>query len=320
MALRDENVDYELMFFSEIDSPAIKSYCKIHNESEDKCVGSISNLKGIELPYCDLWFGGFPCTDISLAGKRKGFAFESQTRSSLGWEMIRLIREVEKKPKYIVFENVAAIFNEDNRPILNLFKNDLEDLGYCLYNDILNAKDFGVSQNRRRYFLVAILGEYNFNFNFKKINMESNPKKILLDGRQRDITHLIKKRYVKIVGKNDFEYYFENANIKGNKSKYKILELYNFEEMKQIFQLESELLPTITTRNFQNYNFKFELDNKIYLPSVKSAWIGMGFKEEDYNKVSSFSAKELFKQAGNSIPPQMIRAIIKKLFMLEELI
>lgn len=163
-ALKNIGVDYELQFFSEIDKYAIQSYMSIHNESYDKCVGSITELKGSELPYCDMWFGGFPCQDISLAGKGKGFAFETESRSSLGWEMIRLLKEIDKKPMYVVFENVAAIFNNTHRPVLNLFKRDLEELGYTLYDKLLNSKDYGIPQNRNRYFLVAILGEYSYKF------------------------------------------------------------------------------------------------------------------------------------------------------------
>jgi DNA (cytosine-5)-methyltransferase 1 len=168
------------MFYSEIDKYAIKGYCAIHNQVEDDCLGSIIDIKGIDLPYCDMWFGGFPCQDISLAGKGKGFSLESESRSSLGWEMIRLLREVKEKPLYVVFENVAAIFNNTHRPILNTFKQDLEELGYTLYNDLLNAKDYGIPQNRNRYFLIAILGKYNYKFP-KPIKLELRLKDMLED-------------------------------------------------------------------------------------------------------------------------------------------
>lgn len=161
-ALKRIGMDYELMFFSEIDKYAIQSYCQIHNEDISKNKGDITKIKGKDLPYADLWFGGFPCQDISLAGKRKGW--EKDTRSSLGWEMIRLLDEVKEKPKYVIFENVANIMSEPMRPTLNLFKQDLEDRGYTLYNEILNAKDYGMPQNRERYFLVAILGGYYYRF------------------------------------------------------------------------------------------------------------------------------------------------------------
>ena len=149
--------DYELEFFSEIDTSAVKSYCAIHNVDELLNNGDITKIKGKDLPYCDIWIGGFPCQDISVAGKMKGFDNDTSTRSSLGWEMIRLLREVKEKPKYVIFENVAAIKSKKFKNTLELFKNDLIDLGYTLYDDLLCATDFGIPQTRTRYFLVAIL-------------------------------------------------------------------------------------------------------------------------------------------------------------------
>lgn len=162
--------DYKVMFFSEIDKHAIKSYCAIHNIDESSNLGSILDINGNELPYCDLWLGGFPCQDISLAGKMKGFNLEDSTRSSLGWEMIRLLKEVRCKPKYVIFENVTMITSNKFVNTLNLFKKDLIDLGYSLYDDILCASDYGIPQKRRRYFLVAILDK-NKKYEFP------NPKK-----------------------------------------------------------------------------------------------------------------------------------------------
>ena len=165
--LKEEGIinDYKLEFFSEIDKNAIKSFCAIHNVDESLNLGNITEIKGEDLPYCDLWIGGFPCQDISCAGKMKGFDFNSSTRSSLGWEMIRLLKEVKVKPQFVIFENVAAIVSSKFQNTLNLFKNDLEELGYKLYDSILNAVDYGIPQTRKRYFLIAILnGNKNFSF------------------------------------------------------------------------------------------------------------------------------------------------------------
>ena len=149
--------DYELKFFSEIDKNAIKSYCAVHNIDERLNLGSITEIKGENLPYCDLWIGGFPCQDISCSGKMQGFDVDSSTRSSLGWEMIRLLKEVNKKPEYVIFENVASIKSKKFEQTLSLFKKDLIDLGYTLYDKLLCATDYGIPQTRTRYFLVAIL-------------------------------------------------------------------------------------------------------------------------------------------------------------------
>ena len=157
--------DYKVEFFSEVDKDAIKSYCAIHNIDANLNLGDITQIKGIDLPCCDLWIGGFPCQDISCAGKMRGFNFESSTRSSLGWEMIRLQKKKKNKPKYVIFENVAMITSNKFKDTLNLFKNDLIKLGYTLYEDVLSATDYGIPQTRRRYFLIAILNnEKNFSF------------------------------------------------------------------------------------------------------------------------------------------------------------
>ena len=169
---REKVIDnYELKFFSEIDKHAVKSYCAIHNIDEKLNLSSITNIKGKDLPDSDLWIWGFPCQDISCAGKMKGFDFNTSTRSSLGWEMIRLLKEVKNKPKYVIFENVAMITSKRFKDTLSLFKKDLINLEYKLYDDILIASDYGIPQIRKRYFLIAILNNNNnkeFNFPEKK--------------------------------------------------------------------------------------------------------------------------------------------------------
>lgn len=196
--------DYSVEFFSEIDKHAIKSYCAIHDVDESLNLGSITDIKGENLPYCDLWIGGFPCQDISCAGKMRGFDFESSTRSSLGWEMIRLLREVKEKPKYVIFENVAMIKSKKFKDTLELFKSDLIDLGYTLYDELLCATDYEIPQTRTRYFLVAILNnQKEFIFPDK---LESNLK--LKDFLEQEV---------------DEKYYLtdSNYNEKGNKRIFK---------------------------------------------------------------------------------------------------
>ena len=134
-------------------------------------LGDITKIKGIKLPYCDIWIGGFPCQDISSAGRMIGFSYESKTRSSLGWEIIRLLKEINEKPKCVIFENVANITNKKYENTLIAFKEELSKLGYRLYDSILNASDYGIPQNRKRYFLVALKNNNKFVFPEK---MKSN--------------------------------------------------------------------------------------------------------------------------------------------------
>ena len=142
-------------FFSGIGSPEmafkrLKDNGIINNYEKDN-LGDITKINGKNLPYCDIWIGGFPCQDISMAGIRRGFDFNSNTRSSLGWKMIQFIREMDNPPKVVIFENVAAITNSKMRKTLSLFKQDLENLGYSLYDHVLTALDYGTPQNREIY-------------------------------------------------------------------------------------------------------------------------------------------------------------------------
>lgn len=98
------------------------------------------------------------CTDISLAGHQKGFSKESGTRSSLLWECEKIFRKV--KPKYLLMENVKNLVSKKFMPYFQEWLKVLENMGYKNYWQILNAKDFGVPQNRERVFCVSILGDH----------------------------------------------------------------------------------------------------------------------------------------------------------------
>lgn len=201
---------FKLEFFSEIDKNAIKSFCIVHNVDNSLNLGNITEIKGIDLPYCDLWVGGFPCQDISTAGKMKGFDLKSSTRSSLGWEMIRLLKEVKEKPKYIIFENVANITSKAFKETLNLFKYDLENLGYELYDQILNAVDYGIPQTRRRYFLIAIINgekKYSFPIPIRKYCV----LKDFLDKKVDEKYYMTTDKYEKI-DESKIKFYKKNRN------------------------------------------------------------------------------------------------------------
>lgn len=208
--LKEEGVikDYKLEFFSEIDKNAIKSFCAIHNVDETLNLGSITDINGTDLPYCDIWIGGFPCQDISCAGRMRGFDFKSSTRSSLGWEMIRLLREVKVKPKYVIFENVANITSKAFSETLKLFKQDLIELGYSLHDKVLNAVDYDVPQTRRRYFLIAILDN---DIDFKFIDGKGC-NKTLLDYLEKNVNekyYLTDNNY-EIIDKNNILFHNKN--------------------------------------------------------------------------------------------------------------
>ena len=138
----------------------------------------ISKVKGEDLNIVDtdkyeyvLTFS-FPCTDLSLAGKGLGMEEGSGTRSSLLWEVERLLKECKNKPQILLMENVPQVIGTKNKSSFHKFMKRLEDLGYKNFVKVLNAKDFYIPQNRQRCFMVSIL---------TKEDVFSFPNKMKLD-------------------------------------------------------------------------------------------------------------------------------------------
>lgn len=335
--LKDNGIikNFESVFYCEIDKYAVKSYCAIHNKTENDNLGDITKINGADLPYCDIWIGGFPCQDISMAGVRRGFDFNSNTRSSLGWKMIQFLREIKNPPKVVIFENVAAITNVNMRRTLNLFKKDLEDLGYTLYDQVLTALDYGTPQNRERYFLVAIKGNYLYYFP-EKIKLKLRLKDLL----EKDIDpNLVLSEKIPF----DLQKFVENRNydknsklvcknLKDRRKRY-VINLYRFIDGKnhcgrdtssrynQTARLWSMngYCPTLTANSTEDTSkMIIYKDNCFFVKKISplESWRFMGFSDDDFYKAKSIgiSNRQLFKQAGNSIATNVIYYILKNLF------
>lgn len=160
MALRNIGVDHDVVGISEIDKYAIMGYNATHPETKN--FGDISEIDWQEVPDFDLFTYSFPCTDISNAGAQAGFEEGSGTRSSLLWECKKAIEE--KHPKYLLMENVKAITSKKFLPGFVKWQEFLSEQGYVNFIDILNARDYGVPQNRERCFLVSIIDAAWYSF------------------------------------------------------------------------------------------------------------------------------------------------------------
>jgi len=174
MALNNIGVEHEVVAISEFDKYAIKSYEAIHGQVNN--LGDITKIE--ELPSCDFLTYSFPCTDISVAGRMDGLEKGSGTRSGLLWEVERLLLNYKQRnelPKYLMLENVKNLVGKKFKKDFDLWINVLNELGYNSYYKVLNAKDYGVPQNRERIFVISILKEYDNGYEFpnkKELRME----------------------------------------------------------------------------------------------------------------------------------------------------
>lgn len=147
-ALENLSIPYELVGYCEIDKYASKAYSIIHNVPESLNFGDITLINEKQLPKdIDLVTYGFPCQDISLAGKQKGFEDENgnKTRSGLFFDALRIIEEC--RPQIAIAENVKNLTGKRFTEQFNIVLNSLESAGYNNYWKVLNAKDYEIPQN-----------------------------------------------------------------------------------------------------------------------------------------------------------------------------
>ena len=175
MALRNIGIDYEVLGISEIDKFAIKSYEAIHGEVHN--FGDISKIE--KLPYCDLLTYSFPCQDLSIAGHQKGI--NKDTRSGLLLEVERLLLKAKENrtlPKYLLLENVKNLVGKKFIKDFERWLSFLNSLGYYSNWEVLNAKDYGIPQNRERVFVVSSLENMHYKFP-NPVELKSKMKDLL---------------------------------------------------------------------------------------------------------------------------------------------
>lgn len=162
LALKYAGIPYELVGWSEIDANAIRAHNALFPEAQDKNYGDISKVVWDSIPDFDFLTYSSPCQDISTAGLQRGLQRDSGTRSSLLWEVEKAI--IAKRPKYLMMENVKALVGKKFKADFDMWLGTLESYGYQNYWKVLNAKDYGVPQNRERVFVISILGGGQFSF------------------------------------------------------------------------------------------------------------------------------------------------------------
>lgn len=327
-ALENLGIDYEIVDYVEIDKYACKSFNAIHGtnfEPQDITTWD----KDIEV---DLIMHGSPCQDFSLAGKQAGGDIGSGTRSSLMYETIRIVEKL--KPKYVIWENVKNLISKKHRHNFDAYLQTMESLGYYNCYEVLNAKDYGIPQNRERVFTVSIRKDVDKIFWFPpkqelKLKLKdmledevddcyyricNSMLKALESGKVKDITNKQARwNNVELIKSNNYvnKKYEEYINENNEIPKY-----FNPYNKKKI----NDISPTQTTQcgsTTSSATITINQQNGIYrYLTPKECWRLMGFDDADFDKAEKVNANtQLYKQAGNSIVVNVLMAILNKLLM-----
>ena len=184
-----EKQGFKCVFSSEMDKHAREMYYENFGE---KPFGDITKIKESDIPKFDILLAGFPCQPFSIAGDKKGF---NDTRGTLFFDIARIIKY--HLPKVVVLENVKHFKNHDKGRTLKTVLKTLQDLGYETSWELLNAKDFGVPQNRERTIIIG--SKNNIKFDFSKLNKTPSPQiSDILEDYSNDFEYLDKSEYTLI--------------------------------------------------------------------------------------------------------------------------
>lgn len=282
-----QNLGGKCVFSSEIDKFAIKTYEENWGETPS---GDITQISEKDIPNFDILLAGFPCQAFSIAGKRKGFA---DTRGTMFFEVERILEY--HKPKCFMLENVKGLTNHDKGKTFKIMLDILENkLKYKVYYKVLNAKDFGVPQNRER---IIIVGFKNHDVDFKFPEPTSQKVKVG-DILEKDVD----EKYTisdKIWASHQRRK--EQHKAKGNGFGY------------SLFNDESPYTSTISARYYKDGS-EILIEQKGKNPrklTPREAARLQGFPDDFKLAVSDM---QLYKQFGNSVPTKMIEAVANEIY------
>lgn len=306
-ALSNLGINFEILYTSEINGDAIEAYRKLYGENNN--LGDISRIEIDKLEDFDLFVAGFPCQDISHNGKQEGM--KEGTRSGLVWNALQIVSY--KRPKYVVLENVRNLLNEKFSEDLNRIILTLKSLGYTVKYQLLNAKNFGVCQNRERVFIVASL-EGEFLIPKKSNKPLTNLHDLLVDDDCDNIKDEIKKRIMEeaktgIIRKAIPE---NRESIQNKVICLNSKNIYNKQPSQQ-YRVYSKngIMTTLSAQLNGRYNV---ISSKGFIRKIteKESLLLQCFDLQDYEKLKDMGTK-IYKLSGNSIPVYMLEELFNQL-------
>jgi DNA (cytosine-5)-methyltransferase 1 len=256
-ALERIGIDYEIADYVEIDKYAVKSFNAIHNTNfEPQDITKWD--KDIEV---DLIMHGSPCQDFSLAGLQAGGDEGSGTRSSLMYETVRIVKKL--KPQYVIWENVPNVLSKKHIHNFQNYIQFLDNLGYKSAYEVLNAKDYGIPQNRERLFVVSVLDGRTRDLLGLELDY-TFPKPIPLKLKLKDV----------LEDEVDKKYYLSEKAIQGrlitNYQKYKLEENIIDKEVHPTILARFDGAPTLVVDNSTFIGRKYDefIEKKGYIPEM----------------------------------------------------
>ncbi len=295
IALRNIGIPVKAIDYVEIDEKAVKSYnAMFAKELKHKSQSVVGwNLKP------DILIHGSPCQDFSIAGKQQGADPGTETRSSLMWETINIIKEMgEWKPRYVIWENVKNVLSKHMIHNFNRYLSEMQKLGYTNSFEILDARDFGLPQARERVFTISVLGGEPFIFDD------------LIKTPMRDIEEFLSE--------------YEEKHIVTQPSMLKKIERGKSESSFTVSVIKN-CAKTITTKQMRSPNSGvIKIPGGYRYLTELECWRLQGYDDNDYlNALSVHPGTHnklngaLYKQAGNSIPVPIFESIFRKILLNE---
>ena len=307
---------YEKKYFCEFDAKAVTSYCAIHNITEDKNLGDITQVDVDKLETVDLLTHGSPCQSFSFIGAKEGGDEDSGTKSSLMWYTVKNVKKT--MPKVVIWENVKAVLSPNNIHNFNKYIEQLDELGYNSYWEVTNPKFCNIPQNRERLFVVSIrkdIDNHQFKFPeheeltadmFDYLDREVDEKYIVpaqvMTGYSNK-TSIFKKRWL-LKQPGDCAYCLTTKS-----GRAVITNNYVFND----WDLYKNLPCALNDIDW----LAAHPDVKVRSLTPLEYWRLQCFPEEMFYKAQKVgvSDAQLYKQAGNSINVEVIYRIFKNLYL-----
>lgn len=303
-----ESAGFKCVFSSDIDEECKNVYEDNYGE---RPAGDISKIEAKNIPDFDILCGGFPCQPFSISGKKKGF---EDTRGTLFFEICRIVEA--KQPKVILLENVKYLVHHDGGKTLRVITEKLEELGYLVNWQILNALDFGVPQNRERIIIVATKENYKFNFE----NIHKLPRKNLSDGFLDEVGNFeyLEPNEYTLLNKSQKTVQLKSGLIftgYRNKSIRKVGVRPGTEHLSRVHKQPNRIYdakgthPTIPSQETSG-RFWILINGKVRKLTIDECYRIMGFPDS-FKRAESLGVQ--YKQIGNSVCVPMFSALAKSI-------